>query len=99
MASANPELSVVDTLRRKAGESPRTRALDAEFLRVVEELHSADFDEVAAKVGSNAKLRDGLAGWLISARSRGLLTPLAADGGRQRFVVTPLGHERLVASG
>lgn len=97
MAIAKPELSVVDALREQAGRNPRTRAMDTEFLRVVDALQDADFDQVAAQVGHNAALRDGLAGWLVSARSRGLVEPLAASGARQRFAVTRLGHERLIA--
>lgn len=96
-AIANSELSVVETLRQQAGRSRRAHAMDAELLRVVEELQDADFDQVAARVANNATLRNGLAGWLVSARSRDLIEPLAAVGGRQRFAVTPLGHERLVA--
>lgn len=99
MAIAKSELSVVESLREHAGQSPRTRAMDAELLRVVDALEDADFDEVAAQVGHDAALRDGLAAWLVSARSRGLVEPRSAVGARQRFAVTRLGHERLVAGG
>lgn len=99
MAIAKPTPTVVEVLRQQAGSSRRSQALDADLLRVLGAVDEADFDEVAAQVSGNPTLRDGLSGWLVSARSRGLLEQRATAGTRQRFAVTPLGRARLAAGG
>ncbi|MGG6497415.1 UNVERIFIED_CONTAM: hypothetical protein NY603_31285, partial [Bacteroidetes bacterium 56_B9] len=70
MAVAKPQLTPVEELRQQAGESRRSQALDGTLLRVVGELKSGDFDEVAAQVSDDPTLRDGLSAWLVSARAR-----------------------------
>lgn len=99
MATTKSDLSPVELLRQRAGASERSQALDAELLKIVAASPGGDFDDMAARIGENVVLRDGLSSWLLSARTRGLLEQQPGTDHRQRFSVTPLGRTRLAAGG